>query len=249
MEEELVLSDFMDRSTMYPAKYTEVLDNLLHYEDTAQAIAEAMSKYPLYETDPNKVNKYGTAYKVPTRQELNTKILSYYRFREIGQETVGRWLFELETALAEIMPKYNQLFYSADQDFNPIYNVDYNKVMIRDKSNNDKGTTNASTTDSANGKSVSSLTPQNQLQISSADIDSVDYADEASWNTSNGTSTSQGTTSNSGQENESIVENTKGNFGVVSAQDLILKYRETILNIEQMIIHDPRIEELFMLIY
>lgn len=249
MEEELVLSDFMDRSTMYPAKYTEVLDNLLHYEDTAQAIAEAMSKYPLYETDPNKVNKYGTSYKVPTRQELNTKILSYYRFREIGQETVGRWLFELETALAEIMPKYNQLFYSADQDFNPIYNVDYNKVMLRDKSNNDKGTTNASTTDTANGKSVSSLTPQNQLQISSADIDSVDYADEANWNASNGTSTSQGTTSNSGQENESIVENTKGNFGVVSAQDLILKYRETILNIEQMIIHDPRIEELFMLIY
>ena len=109
--------------------------------------------------------------------------------------------------------------------------------------------TNASTTDNANGKSVNSLTPQNQLQISSADIDSVDYADEASWNASNGTSTSQGTTSNSGQENESIVENTKGNFGVVSAQDLILKYRETILNIEQMIIHDPRIEELFMLIY
>ena len=249
MEDHYQMPDFLDRATMIPAKYTEVLDNLLRYEDTALAIAEAMSKYPLYETDPNKVNKYGTAYKVPTRQELNTKILSYYRFREIGQETVGRWLFELETALAEIMPKYNQLFYSADQDFNPIYNVDYNKVMLRDKSNNDKGTTNASTTDSANGKSVSSLTPQNQLQISSADIDSVDYADEASWNASNGTSTSQGTTSNSGQENESIVENTKGNFGVVSAQDLILKYRETILNIEQMIIHDPRIEELFMLIY
>ena len=249
MEDHYQMPDFLDRATMIPAKYTEVLDNLLRYEDTAQAIAEAMSKYPLYETDPNKVNKYGTAYKVPTRQELNTKILSYYRFREIGQETVGRWLFELETALAEIMPKYNQLFYSADQDFNPIYNVDYNKVMLRDKSNNDKGTTNASTTDNANGKSVSSLTPQNQLQISSADIDSVDYADEASWNASNGTSTSQGTTSNSGQENESIVENTKGNFGVVSAQDLILKYRETILNIEQMIIHDPRIEELFMLIY
>lgn len=249
MADKYELNDFKCVSTMIPARYTEVLDNLLRYEDTAAAIAEAMSKYPLYETDPDKVNKYGTAYKVPTRQELNTKILSYYRFREIGQETVGRWLFELETALAEIMPKYNQLFYSADQDFNPIYNVDYNKVMLRDKSNNDKGTSNASTTDSANGKSVNSQTPQNLLNISSQDIDSVDYADEASWSASNGTSTSNGSTTNSGQENESIIENTKGNFGVVSAQDLILKYRETILNIEQMIIHDPRIEELFMLIY
>ena len=249
MEDEYVMPDFKYSATMIPARYTEVLDNLLRYEDTAAAIATAMSKYPLYETDPNKVQKYGTAYKVPTRQELNTKILSYYRFREIGQETVGRWLFELETALNEIMPKYNQLFYSADQDFNPIYNVDYNKVMLRDKSNNDKGTSNASSTDTANGKTVSSQTPQNQLNISSANIDSVDYADDASWSASNGSSSSSGTTTNSGQENESIIENTKGNFGVVSAQDLILKYRETILNIEQMIIHDPRIEELFMLIY
>lgn len=234
---------------LIPARYTEVLDNLLRNEQTATALNTAMSKYPLYETDPDKVYKYGTAYKVPSRQELNTKILSYYRFREIGFETVGRFLFELETALAEIMPKYNQLFYSADQDFNPIYNVDYSKVLLRDKTNKDNGTTSASSTDTANGKSVDSQTPQNQLDISAADIDTVDYADNASWNASNASSTSNGSTTSSGQENESVVENTKGNFGVVSAQDLILKYRETILNIEQMIIHDPRIEELFMLLY
>lgn len=232
-----------------PARYTEVLDNLLRNEQTIAAINTAMSKYPLYATDPDKVKKYGTAYTIPTRQELNTKILSYYRFREIGFETVGRFLFELETALAEIMPKYNQLFYSADQDFNPIYNVDYNKVMLRDKSNKDNGTTSASSSDSANGKSVDSQTPQNQLNISAQNIDNVNYADNASWTASSNSSSTSGTSSTSGQENESIIENTKGNFGVTSAQDLILKYRETILNIEQMIIHDPRIEELFMLIY
>lgn len=231
------------------ARYTEVLDNLLSNEQTATAIATAMSKYTLYQTDPNKVKRYGTAYTVPTRQQLNTKILSYYRFREIGFETVGRFLFELETALDEIMPKYNQLFYSADQDFNPIYNVDYNKVMLRDKSNRDSGSTSASSTDTTNGKEVDSQTPQNQLNISAQNIDTVNYADNASWTASNGSSSSSGTSQNSGQENESIIENTKGNFGVVSAQDLILKYRETILNIEQMIIHDPRIEELFMLLY
>lgn len=30
-----------------PARYTEVLDNLLHNEQTVQAIAKAMSTYPL----------------------------------------------------------------------------------------------------------------------------------------------------------------------------------------------------------
>ena len=67
MEDKYQLNDFKCVATMIPARYTEVLDNLLRYPDTAEAIATAMSKYPLYETDPNKVNKYGTAYKVPTR--------------------------------------------------------------------------------------------------------------------------------------------------------------------------------------
>lgn len=252
-----------------PARYTEVLDNLLRNEQTALAIGQAMSTYPLYATDPNRVKEYGTAYAIPTRQELNDKILSYYRFREIGFETVGRFLFELETALKEIMPKYNQLFYSADQDFNPIYNVDYVKTLDRNKNDTSIGsnssTTNSSTsgTESANNeeytKGVNSKTPQNELHIGNTGIDQVSYADEATWGKSNSTSggtnsstgNSQTNESNSviGNEKEGITETTKGNFGVTSAQDLILKYRETILNIEQLIINDPRIKELFMLIY
>lgn len=231
------------------ARYTEVLDNLLRNEQTSALIATAMSKYPLYETDSSKVNQYGTAYKVPTRAELNNKILSYYRFREIGFETVGRFLFELETALNEIMPKYNQLFYSADQDFNPIYNVDYRKTLARNKTNSDQSATSSNSSASDNAKSVSSQTPQNQLNISSADIDSVNYADDATWSAGSQTGTASGNTSSNGQEDETTIETTKGNFGVTSAQDLIIKYRETILNIEQLIIHDPRISELFMLIY
>lgn len=260
---------FNHLATMIPARYTEVLDNLLRNPTTKPAIEQAMNTYPLYETDPNKVREYDTAYKVPTRAELNNKILNHYRFREIGQETLGRWLFELETALNEIMPKYNQLFYSADQDFNPIYNVDYVKTIDRDKKDSTVGTQNSSTNTSSTGndsstneeytKNVNSKTPQDSLGIGNTGIDSVSYADDASWGKSsggttgtsstNGSSNTNGSNSVIGKENEGIVEKTKGNFGVVSAQDLIIKYRETILNIEQLIINDPRIEELFMLIF
>lgn len=244
-----------------PAKYTEVLDNLLRNEQTAEAIATAMSKYPLYETDPERVEEYGTAYKIPTRAELNNKILSYYRFREIGFETVGRFLFELETALNEIMPYYNQLFYSADQDFNPIYNVDYVRNTQRNRSDTNIGSQSTTTSASDSGsvtdesKNVTSDTPQNQLSITNKQIDQVNYASEASWgknsntSTSNSSSSMNGSNSTIGNEKEGIVETTKGNFGVTSAQDLIVKYRETLLNIEQLIIHDKRIAELFMLIY
>lgn len=236
-----------------PARYTEVVENLLKNEQTAEAINTAMSKYPLYETDPDAVRVYGTAYKVPTRQELNTKILSYYRYNEIGFETVGRWLFELETALNEIMPYYNQLFYSADQDFNPIYNVDYKKIINGTQNNSSNSTTSGTDTASSNeySRGINSKTPSDNLHIGETDIEDVTYADDASWGkssgSSSGTSTTTGNTSSNGSN--STVETTKGNFGVVSAQDLIIKYRDTILNIEQQIINDPRIKELFMLIF
>lgn len=265
MEDKYQLNDSKCVATMIPARYTEVLDNLLRNEEAKEAIDQAMSTYPLYETDPNKVREFGTAYKVPTRAELNTKILNYYRFREIGQETFGRWLFELETALKEIMPYYNQLYYSADQDFNPIYNVDYIRNTQRNKSDTNIGsqssTTNTSMSDSSSNtdyvKNVSSDTPQNQLNISNKQIDTVDYASQANWgkndseasSSSNGSSNTNASNSVIGNEKEGIIETTKGNFGVVSAQDLIIKYRETLLNIEQLIINDKRIQELFMLIY
>ena len=256
MQDEYVMDEeFINTfiGTQMPARYTEVLDTLLKNPTTRPAIEEAMSDYPLYETDPNKVRQYGTAYKVPTREELNTKILNFYRFREIGQETFGRWLFELRTALNEIMPKYNQLFYSADQDFNPIYNVDYKKTMMgsQNANSNTTSTGNDSSTNEEYTKGVNAKTPQNELNIPNTGIDSVNYADDASWGKSNGTPTGTNTTTGNSSSNGSTssIETTKGNFGVVSAQDLIIKYRETILNIEQLIINDPRIAELFMLIY
>ena len=261
---------------LQPARYTEVLVNLISNPISKQAIDKAMSTYPLYESKSTD-NTYGTAYVIPTREQLNNKILNYYRWREIGFETFGRFLFELETALNEIMPYYNQLFYSADQDFNPIYNVDYKRTIDRDKNDETNGqqssestnestasdTTTTTATTNGNGKNVHSATPQGVLNISSNNIDSINYADDATWNkdsstqngsttgssTASGESSSSGTSKVTGNESESTVETTKGNFGVVSAQDLIIKYRDTILNIEQQIINDPRITELFMLVY
>lgn len=254
-----------------PAKYTEVLVNLLNNQEAKAKIDQAMSTYPLYQS--KSTEEYIPTY-IPTREELNNKILNYYKYREIGQETFGRWLFELETALKEIMPYYNQLYFSADQDFNITYNVDYRRTIDRNKeessSSNSEAETNTTATDETTtesdinsyAKNVSSDTPQGQLNSYTArQIDSVNYANNINWNhnesndsaTTSGESSTSGTNTvsntGSGTETEGTVETTKGNFGVVSAQDLIIKYRQTILNIDQQIINDPRIQELFMLVY
>ena len=248
---------------MIQARYTEVLYNLLKNDRVKQLIDQKMSTYPLYESKSN--HEYGIPDIIPTREELNKKILNYYKYREIGFETVGRFLDELEISLNEIMPKYNQLFFSADQDYNIIYNVDYKRTIDRDLSGNTASNTTSNTTDSTTtntestswNKNISSDTPQNQLSITNKQIDSVDYANEVKWNkddasqsgATSGTANSTASGTGTNRELESTLETTKGNFGVVSAQDLIEKYRKLIINIEQMIINDPRITELFMLVY
>ena len=92
---------------MIYAKYTIVLKTLLDDPETKALIDKAMSTYPLYEKRSEE--KYIPSY-IPTREQLNKKILDYYKYREIGFETVGRFLTELEVALNEIMPYYNQLY-------------------------------------------------------------------------------------------------------------------------------------------
>lgn len=291
---------------MIYAKYTEVLKNLMDNEQTRPLLDKAMSTYPMYEKQSKE--EYIPSY-VPTREELNKKILNAYKYREIGFETVGRFLDELEISLNEIMPRYNLLFFSADQDFNIIYNVDYQRTIDTKRAGKESNTVNGSDTRTDNetmsgsstsqtetetagtdktttssqlendSKKVHSSTPQGVLDVPSKNIESVNYADDVEWNKTkgsdsgtsegetSGTSKSESSGSNEGQsqkvsegsnkssmngENEgteNTLETTKGNFGVVSAQDLILKYRETILNIEQMIINDERISELFMRVF
>jgi hypothetical protein len=253
------------------AKYTEVLKNLLDTPQTKELIDNAMSTYPLYESTSE--HEFNHPNIVPTREELNKKILNYYKYREIGFETVGRFIDELEIALVEIMPYYNQLYFSADQDYNLIYNVDYVRTINRDKDETNNSTANGTSSSTANdsnttqatvqnyNKHVQSDTPQSELSITNQQIDQVNYANQVDWNhttntdsgTSSGTSSSSGTNRTTatveGEEQEQTVETTKGNYGVVSAQDLIAKYRDIIINIDQQIINDPRIAELFMLVY
>ena len=61
------------------ARYTEVLYNLLNNPQSKKAIDEAMSEYPMYE--PENPITYTI---MPTREELNKRILDYYKYREIG---------------------------------------------------------------------------------------------------------------------------------------------------------------------
>lgn len=64
-----------------------------------------------YPTPAHTVSYNGKTAPVPfNKQAFEQKIIDHYRFRQIGQETVGRWLHYFRTRIREIMPYYVQLY-------------------------------------------------------------------------------------------------------------------------------------------
>lgn len=271
---------------MLKAQYTVHLKTLLEDENTKSAIDKALSTYPLYEKKTT--GEYIDTY-IPTREELNKKILNYYKYREIGFPTPGRFIEELEVTMNEIMPYYNQLMMTIDQDYNFLYNVDYTKEYditkngssetlgtskLNETSNSESSSETSETTSTeantqADNKNVNVDTPQGIIDVPGSSIDDVDHATSVTFNSSTGhdtgSSTGSGETSTSSEGSsettgtssqnvtsediEKHLERTKGNYGMVTFQSLIEKYRDLILNIEQEIIKDRRLSELFMRVW
>lgn len=246
---------------MIHAKYTEVLKNLLDNPAAKAAIDKALSTYPLYK--PEKVYDL-----IPDREELNKRLLNHYKYREIGFETVGRFLDELEITMGEIMPRYNELFKTVATMAelpSPFDNVDVVETFSETRTENG-GTETASTASdttttknnvTSDNKHVQTQTPGNSFDIPAKDIETVPYADQVDWgkdnSNSDGSSTSNGeTTTSTANESTGTTEHTytkKGNQGVNTYAHDMLEFRTQIIDVVDQIIQDPRIAELFMLVY
>ena len=283
------------------ARYTEYLRDLMLNEQVKPLLEKALSTYPLY-TPPKGYDL------IPTREELNTKILNHYKYREIGFETVGRFLDELEITMCEIMPHYNELFKTVEimaELPSPFDNVDVTETFTQtqtgttthntkgsdsgtanttgstkslgESTSENSGTTSGNSTNESNGKSVSSQTPQNELSIGAENIDSLGYADNATWAKDKATNTTTGETTNTGSTttesegsstsssttssesesessgtSESTVTHTmtkKGNQGVNTYAHDMIEFRKSIIDVVEQIVNDRRLGELFMLIW
>ena len=188
---------------MIKAKYTVVLKTLLDDETTKEKILnDALFRYPLYRPENEKFYDM-----IPVRSQLNQRILNHYKYREIGFESVGRFIDELGIVMEEIMPRYNELFRTIEimaELPSPFDNVDvtetYSETRTGEASSNSKtdsdttstGESNSNTKAedisnttanvNANSKNVKSDTPQGELSIPAENIDGVPYASEVDWN-------------------------------------------------------------------
>lgn len=256
------------------SKYTVELKTLLEDEICKSKIDEALSKYPLY--TPEYLNPQLKEV-VPTREELNEKLLNHYKYREIGFETPGRFIDELGKTMVEIMPLYNQRFRTVEIMVNiedPFGNVDVTETFSEERRNNasSSGTStnettstdqnSTSSTNTSNSKAVHSDTPQNKLNLAITDnIEAVENATTADWQrqkdtatgTSNGESsqntTASGSSSSEGSETVEHTYTKKGNQGVNTYAHDIIEFRTSIIDITQEIINDSRIQDLFFQLF
>lgn len=173
------------------------------------------------------------------RNILNRKLIEHYWMDEIGSETIQLFVFRLNRNMNEIMPYYNELYKSALIEFNPLEGYNLTEILSETEKNNSNA--NANGTSSGNGKNLFNDTPQNA--IGQGDILSQKYATNITLDETK-TETTSNTNSNS-QRGREEMRTTKGSQ-YHNPSELLKTYRETILNIDMLIIEDEKISSCFM---
>lgn len=172
------------------------------------------------------------------------KFKDYYRFYEIGFETVERFQHNLKAKLNLIMPYYKQLYQTelASKDINFLLNKDLKETFIRDIEGNDTSNNVSSTVAKSD-----SISKESYLDNGNADLSLTDGLTGISSNGSTGDtqSKSDSTASNKSSEKTELIS--QGNIGITSSAELLERWRNTIINIDNMIIEECK--DLFMLIY
>ncbi len=197
---------------------------------------------------------------------LECKILKHFYTREISEETVGLWKLRLNSKMNEIMPYYNLMYESNLLKINPLdthgltrsYNKEGNTQdntstigeIKGNRENQNSSNSNVLTDD----KRINKFSDTPQGSISNLEDDT--YLTNATIETNENNSQSQtgenlkenSLTESSEKQNKKInsleeyIENVTG-FEGVPQSELLMKWRESFINVDMMIIND--LEPLF----
>lgn len=168
------------------------------------------------------------------RDILNGKIVDHYWNREIGMESISLFQLAMRRRMNEIMPYYNKMYESTQIEFEPLTTMDIHTVSTGtvDVNTSDDSTTDA-TNDATNTSRATNLDmPQTALARNK------DYASSGVDSNAQSTGTSNATVHNTGS-NDTTADNDSRTTGYQGlASDLIMRYRESILNIDMAIINE-----------
>lgn len=184
------------------------------------------------------------------KKEFENKFLEFYYFDEIGYKTPDRFKQRLKNYLDMGFKKWQERYNTELEVQKQNINFLLNKDLIEERTTEGNATGNSSTTSSstsnnnssANNKNVVNDTPDTRFTSTENFATSI-TTDET---ISNSTNTGTGETTSTSNQNNNVRDKftSKGNIGVTSSAELLEKWREVIIDIDNEIIEGA--EKYFM---
>ena len=176
------------------------------------------------------------------KKEFENKFLEFYYFDEIGYKTPDRFKQRLKNFLDMGFKKWNERYKTELEVEKQKINFLLNKDLIEERTTegNATGTATSTSTSTSNtnnnssNKNIVNDTPDTRFTSTENFATSI-TTDET---TSNSTNTGNGETTNTSNQNSNVNERftSKGNIGVTSSAELLEKWREVIIDIDNEII-------------
>lgn len=180
------------------------------------------------------------------RKTFEQHFIDHFYYDEIGQETVARFKHRLKIKFNLIMPYWNKIFVAENLEQRILDNYDVTETYTSNIENtsNTVNENNVNTSNESVNKNLESDTP-----VSRIDFEQVDYFSNIVKDIGSGTSNTKASNTNNVNDNrkESWTRHIQGNYGVQTDADAIIKYWESLRQIELEIFN--QCNSLFMGVY
>ena len=184
------------------------------------------------------------------KKEFENKFLEFYYFDEIGYTTPDRFKQRLKNYLDMGFKKWNERYKTELEVERQNINFLLNKDLIEERITEGNATGNSSTTSSstsnsnnaANNKNIVNDTPDTRFSTTENFATSITTDQTTSQSTNTGT----GETTSTSNQNNNVTDKftSKGNIGITSSAELLEKWRDIIIDIDNEIIEEA--DKLFM---
>uniref|UniRef100_UPI004028E8F6 hypothetical protein n=1 Tax=Bifidobacterium adolescentis TaxID=1680 RepID=UPI004028E8F6 len=230
------------------ADYTLTLGNLIARGfDTDEKLHLSAQYYPIFDES--------------YRKRLNEKIVAHYALREIGSETPQMFVFYLGRTMREQMDYFNQLYVSAQHKFDPFITSDIKQSLDSTNVNESSGKSSGVQSNESTAHSVSDTKADNSSMTFNSEFPQTRIDDFRKFATSASQTDSTGNTHASTQQDSTATATSQSNTDYAHSSDkgnsmshtvgtsgsqsqLLLDWRNTMLNIDLMVIDS--LEDLFL---
>ena len=194
---------------------------------------------------------------VQAKKNFEQKFIEHYFLHEIGAETYARWQQMLKAKLLVRMPYYTQLYQTEleSKGINFLLNKDlveeFTRELVGNRQDNGTSETKSTGSDTSTGENTGKVSNINDgvasASLSNCYLTGVSQDNLTNNSQTNLTGSAKSTNNTDNNERETTRLISQGNIGTTSSAELLEKWRNVLINIDEMIINECR--DLFMTIY